>query len=112
MTYIDDGSKDGTLSEIKRMVSLHGSDKVRYISFSRNFGKESAIYAGLTNCAGDYVVLLDVDLQHPVTLIPEMLRAIEEEGKIKSFFSHSFYKVFNQVTSTHKVSGQDEQNKM
>ncbi|MCQ2520939.1 MAG: glycosyltransferase family 2 protein [Lachnospiraceae bacterium] len=120
VTYVDDGSSDKTLVEIKRMEEAYGSDKVHYISFSRNFGKESAIYAGLCNCVGDYVVLLDVDLQHPVTLIPEMLKAIEEEGydcatarrtsrkgegKIKSFFSRNFYHLFNHITGLKLMPG-------
>lgn len=120
VTYIDDGSKDTTLNEIKKIEREYGKEKVHYISFSRNFGKEAAIYAGLTNCIGDYVVLLDVDLQHPLTLIPEMVKAIEKEGydcatarrisrkgepKIRSFVSHSFYNVFNKITGLRLLPG-------
>ena len=76
--FIDDGSSDGTLEVLR---DLHKKDaRVRYVSFSRNFGKEAAIYAGLQNAAGDYVAILDADLQDPPALLPEMLQAIEEEG--------------------------------
>ena len=66
--YIDDGSKDGTVAEVKK---LHEKDeRVRLISFSRNFGKEAGIYAGLHNAKGDYLVVMDVDLQDPPALLP------------------------------------------
>lgn len=84
ITFVDDGSSDHTLDEIKRLKKEKeekGShNTIKYISFSRNFGKEAAIYAGLENSTGDYVVLMDADLQHPPSLIPEMLRAVNEEG--------------------------------
>lgn len=70
--YIDDGSQDDTL---ERIVKLAGMDDVRYISFARNFGKESAIYAGLENADGDYVALMDADFQHLPQLLVEMLHA-------------------------------------
>ena len=76
--FIDDGSSDKTLEVLR---SLHKKDaRVRYVSFSRNFGKEAAIYAGLQNATGDYVAILDADLQDPPSLLPEMLQAMEEEG--------------------------------
>ena len=76
--FIDDGSKDGTLEILRR---LHQQDpRVKYVSFSRNFGKESAIYAGLSNATGDLVAIMDADLQDPPSLLPEMYRAIREEG--------------------------------
>jgi len=75
--YIDDGSKDNTLLEIKKLKKEVG-DKVNYISFARNFGKEAGIYAGLSQSTGDLIVLMDADLQHPPTLIPEMIKGIEE----------------------------------
>ena len=80
ITYVDDGSKDHTMEEIKKVVSAADTGRVQYISLSRNFGKESAIYAGLSKCTGDYVALIDADLQHPPELLREMLVAIEEEG--------------------------------
>ncbi|MDR1706532.1 MAG: glycosyltransferase family 2 protein, partial [Prevotella sp.] len=76
--FINDGSKDDTLAEIK---DLHAKDsRVRYISFSRNFGKEAAIYAGLQHSRGEYIAIIDADLQDPPALLPEMYRLIAEEG--------------------------------
>lgn len=103
--YVDDGSKDNTLDKIKELIQEKGPDSVKYISFSRNFGKEAAIYAGLSYANADYVVLMDADLQHPPSLIPQMLSKIEEgydccgarrvsrkgEPKVRSFFSGLFY---------------------
>ena len=117
--YINDGSKDGTLAGIKELEKKHGSEKVKYISFARNFGKESAIYAGFENCSGDYVVLMDADLQHPPQLIPEMLRELEEghdccgarrisrkgEPIVRSLFSRAFYRVINRITGMNLVQG-------
>lgn len=115
---VDDGSKDQTLNEIKK---LHAENPaVHYVSFSRNFGKEAAIYAGLKVATGDYVVLMDVDLQDPPELLPKMYQLLESgeydavgcrrvdrkgEGKIKSFLSDQFYKVINKVSKTEIVSG-------
>ncbi len=76
--FVDDGSKDCTLEKIKALANEQGSEKIRYISFSRNFGKEAAIFAGLSKSRGDYVVLMDADLQHPPTLLPEMLAELEK----------------------------------
>ena len=76
--YIDDGSGDKTLERIKELKEKDA--RVRYISFSRNFGKEAAMFAGLEKSKGDYVVLMDVDLQDPPALLPEMLTAVKEEG--------------------------------
>lgn len=102
MIFIDDGSKDKTLELLKEISKT--DNKINIISFSRNFGKESGIHAGLTKSTGDIVVLLDGDLQHDPQLIPEMLKYIEEgydtvttirnrkgESKIKSLFSRMFY---------------------
>ena len=123
ITYIDDGSKDNTLYEIKKVVSASADNTrggVQYISFSRNFGKEAAIYAGLSRCSGDYVALMDADLQHPPELIKDMLYAIEVEGYdcasarrvsrrgepfIRSIFSKTFYHIMNHITSIDLVSG-------
>lgn len=74
--FIDDGSKDNTLSIMKELAE--NDERVKYISFSRNFGKESAMFAGLKNSKGDYAVVMDADLQHPPALIPDMLKIMEE----------------------------------
>lgn len=118
--FIDDGSKDKTLARIRELVDSVGSDIIRYLSFSRNFGKESAIYVGLANTVGDYVVVMDADLQHPPELLPKMLKAIEEEGFdscaaqrtnrkgepiVKSFFSKAFYHIMNRMTVIDLVPG-------
>ena len=116
--FVDDGSKDGTLSELKK---LHEQDQaVHYISFSRNFGKEAAIYAGLSAATGDYVALMDVDLQDPPDLLPKMYeilqtgeydavgcRRVDRKGerKVKSFLSNQFYKVINRVSKVEIVTG-------
>lgn len=111
--FVDDGSKDNTLSLVKKL--REDDNKVRYISFSRNFGKEAAIYAGLSNSKGDFTVLLDADLQHPPQLIHEMAEKIINEGYDsvgtirstrdgESFFrktlSSNFYKVINKLSDT------------
>ncbi len=116
--YINDGSSDNTLSNIKKISQKHSN--IKYVSFSRNFGKESAIYAGLKNAQGDYVCVMDADLQHPPSMLPEMIRTVTEEDydvaaarrvsragepKIKSFFSHMFYKFFNAISEMHLVEG-------
>lgn len=120
ITYIDDGSKDCTIDEIKKVVAIAESGRVQYISLSRNFGKESAIYAGLSKSTGDYVALLDADLQHPPELLKEMIKAIEEEGYdcasarrvsrkgepfIRSMFSKAFYHIINHITTIDLVPG-------
>lgn len=120
ITYIDDGSKDHTMDEIKKVVACGDKGRVQYISLSRNFGKEAAIYAGLSKCIGDYVALIDADLQHPPELLKEMLVAIEEEGYdcasarrvsrkgepvIRSLFSRAFYHVINHITTIDLVPG-------
>lgn len=100
---------------------MHEQDKhVHYISFSRNFGKESAIYAGLSAATGDYIVLMDVDLQDPPSLLPKMYKILQTgdydavgcrrvdrkgEGKFKSFLSNQFYKVINRISKVEIVSG-------
>lgn len=108
--FVNDGSKDKTLPILKDLASKHSN--VKYISFSRNFGKESAMYAGLNNTSGDLVVVMDADLEHPPELIPEMIKKIEEgydsaaamrssrSGKkgFKHLFSSLFYKISNSMT--------------
>lgn len=118
--YVDDGSSDNTLTEIKELADKYNSDKVSYISFARNFGKEAAIYAGLENSSGDYVALMDADLQHPPELLVEMAEALESgeydcaaarrvsrkgEPPIRSAFSREFYHAINWATGMHLVPG-------
>ena len=120
ITFVDDGSKDHTMDEIKKVVERADAGKVQYISLSRNFGKESAMYAGLSKSVGDYVAILDADLQHPPELLGDMLNAIENEGYdcasarrvsrkgepfIKSMLSRAFYHVINHVTVIDLVPG-------
>lgn len=102
--FVNDGSSDGTLEELRKYSSEN--EQIQYLSFSRNFGKESAIYAGLQHAEGDFVILMDGDLQHPPTLIPSMLKAVTEEGfeaagakRKASFFSRMFNSVNNRVSS-------------
>jgi len=116
--FVNDGSKDKTLSVIKNLAK--NDSRVKYISFSRNFGKEAAIYAGFQNCIGDYAVLMDADLQDPPHLLPEMYKAIVEEGydsvatrrvtrkgepPIRSFFARAFYKIINRISDADIVDG-------
>lgn len=116
--FIDDGSKDRTL-EVLRDLNEKDSH-VHYVSFSRNFGKEAAIYAGLENATGDYVAILDADLQDPPSLLPEMLRIVMEEDyecvgsrrvdrkgepPIRSWFARQFYKIMNKFSSADIVDG-------
>lgn len=116
--FIDDGSRDNTL-ELLRTYAKE-DQRVRYVSFSRNFGKESALYAGLENARGDYAVTMDADLQHPPTLLPEMFDALQSgefdsvatrrvnhigEPPIRSFFARLFYKIVNRISTTDIVDG-------
>ncbi len=113
IVFIDDGSSDTTLVKIKNLRQKDVS--VRYISFSRNFGKEAAIYAGLKNSYGDLIVLMDADLQHPPDLLNNMVEKIVDEGydsvgairenrkgegKVRSFLSRNFYKFINSISDT------------
>ena len=116
--FINDGSRDKTL-DILREYSEQDS-RFRYVSFSRNFGKEAAMLAGLENSRGDYVVIMDADLQHPPKLMPEMYEYVSSgeydcagtrrvsrkgEPKLLSFFARSFYKVINKISQTQIVDG-------
>lgn len=118
MLFVDDGSTDRTLSVMKDLNSL--DEKCKYLSFSRNFGKEAAIYAGLKNATGDYVAIMDVDLQDPPELLPQMYQILKEgeydnvatkrstrkgEPVIRSFLSETFYKCINKISKTEIVSG-------
>lgn len=116
--FVDDGSCDGTLGWIR---GLHQRDKrCRYLSFSRNFGKEAAIYAGLLHARGDYAAVMDADLQDPPALIPKMYRAVREEGyecaaarradrkgepRIRSFLSKKFYRCAGRLTGLEFADG-------
>lgn len=117
--FVDDGSSDATLTEFQQLQTDH-PETVHYISFSRNFGKEAALYAGLQATTGDYVVVMDVDLQDPPEYLPKMLELIASgdydcvgtrrsdrtgEAKIKSWLSDQFYKVINRISRTEIVSG-------
>ena len=116
--YVDDGSKDNTLENIKKLANENSN--VKYISFSRNFGKESALYAGLKSSKGDLVCVMDVDLQDPPSLLPEMISAIENEEfdivatrrvsragepRIRSFFARMFYRMINRLSKIDLVDG-------
>ncbi len=116
--FIDDGSKDKTLLEFHKLAEK--DSRVRYISFSRNFGKESGIYAGLENAKGDYVVVMDADLQHPPSFLPQMYEYVKDgeydcattrrvsrkgESKIRSWFAKKFYRIMNKISDTEIVDG-------
>lgn len=116
--FIDDGSKDDTLKVLKDYAAK--DERVKYISFSRNFGKEAAIYAGLENSKGDYVAIMDADLQDPPSLLPEMYetvitgefdsvgtRRVNRKGEppIRSFFARKFYAIMKKISKTDLVDG-------
>lgn len=121
--FIDDGSKDNTMGVIRKLAAE--DPRVRYVSFSRNFGKEAAMLAGLTEAKGDFAAIMDADLQDPPSLLPEMLSYIlegDETGKryecvatrrvtrkgeppIRSFFARQFYKLINHISKTEIVDG-------
>ena len=116
--FINDGSSDNTLNVIKK---LRKRDKrVKFVSFSRNFGKEAAMFAGLEFCKGDFITLMDADLQDPPKLLVEMYRLIDEDGydcvatrrvtrkgepPIRSFFARLFYKIINKISKIEMVDG-------
>ena len=116
--FVDDGSKDQTLSILKKYAE--SDNRVKYISFSRNFGKEAAIYAGFCNATGDFVAVMDADMQDPPTLLPEMYKAIKDEGydsvatrrisregepRLRSFFAKMFYRIINHISDADIVDG-------
>ncbi len=118
LLFVDDGSSDDTLQVIKKLSEQDG--RVGYISFSRNFGKEAAIYAGLQYADGDLVAVMDADLQDPPSLLPMMYQAVEEEGydsaiarrvsrqgepPVRSFFARMFYKVINRMSDVEIAEG-------
>jgi len=115
--YVDDGSRDHTVEEIKKVRAL--DSKVHMVSFSRNFGKEAAMYAGFEHAKGDYVVTMDVDLQDPPSLLPEMFSYLDQgydsvatrrvtrkgEPLIRSFFARCFYSLMKHISKTEIVDG-------
>ena len=116
--FVDDGSKDKTLEVLRELNQKDG--RVHYVSFSRNFGKEAGIFAGLENATGDYVVIMDADLQDPPAFLPQMVeildsgeyervatRRVDRKGEppIRSFFARQFYKLMNKISSADIVDG-------
>ncbi len=116
--FVDDGSKDKTLHVLRELAKEN--ENVRYVSFSRNFGKESAMFAGFKHAKGNYIVVMDVDLQDPPELLPEMYaellegeydcvatRRVSRKGEpaIRSFFARSFYRMINKMSQTKIVDG-------
>ena len=116
--YVDDGSRDNTVAEVKKLREKDG--RVHLVSFSRNFGKEAAMFAGLENAQGDYVVIMDVDLQDPPSLLPEMYGYLQEgydsvatrrvsrkgEPPVRSFFARMFYRlVMKKISRTEIMDG-------
>jgi len=116
--FVDDGSSDDTLVNIKNLSQA--DENIKFISFSRNFGKESAIYAGLELSSGDYVVLIDADLQDPPSFIPQMIdlvettdydiiatRRVSRKGEpiVRSFFARMFYRIINKISNLDLVDG-------
>jgi len=115
---VNDGSRDNTLALIKEKAA--SDSRVKYISFSRNFGKEAAVYAGLQNCIGDYAVVMDADLQHPPDMLLTMYESIANDGydcatayresregepAVRSFFARSFYKLINRIANIKMTDG-------
>ena len=118
LIFVDDGSRDKTVEAFEQLVKR--DERVHYLSFSRNFGKESAMFAGMEAATGDYVAIMDVDLQDPPALLKDMLYGIEQEGydcvasrrvtrkgepPIRSFFARMFYKLINRISKTEIVDG-------
>lgn len=118
IVFVNDGSDDATLGIMKEAAAR--DSRVKYISFSRNFGKESAVYAGLKNVTGDYIVIMDADLQDPPSLLPKMYDLIKSgeydciatrrvtrrgEAAIRSFCAKCFYKLINKISQTEIVDG-------
>ena len=116
--FVNDGSKDQTLDILREAAKQ--DKRVRYISFSRNFGKEAAMYAGFQNCTGDYAAVMDADMQDPPALLPEMYEALQGgeydsvatrradrkgEPPIRSFFARCFYKIINRISDADIVDG-------
>ena len=115
--YIDDGSVDRTVEEVRKLRDR--DERVHLVSFSRNFGKEAAMFAGMEHSRGDYVVIMDADLQDPPSLLPEMFKGIEEgydsvatrrvsrkgEPPVRSFFARMFYRLMKKISRTEIMDG-------
>ena len=116
--FVDDGSADGTLGILRGLAAAHAN--VHYIALSRNFGMEAAMLAGLEAATGDYVAVMDADMQDPPSLLPAMYRAVKDEGydcaatrrvtragepALRSFFARQFYKLINKMSKTEIVDG-------
>ncbi|MCI6068419.1 MAG: glycosyltransferase family 2 protein [Galactobacillus timonensis] len=119
LIFVNDGSRDGTLQEMLKLYEAH-RDTVRVIDFSRNFGKEAGLLAGLRASKGDLVTVMDVDLQDPPSLLPKMLETMEKNGDdivgtrrvdrkgeppVRSWFARKFYKLINRYTEVEIVDG-------
>ncbi len=120
LVLVDDGSSDGTADVIKRLASESGDFEVSWISFSRNFGKEAALYAGLQRARGDFVATMDADMQDPPSLLPEMYDMLlsddvdniatrrstrKGEPPVRSFFARLFYRIINKISNTEIMDG-------
>lgn len=118
LIFVNDGSSDGTINQLRALARQ--DVRVRYLSFSRNFGKEAAMYAGLQSATGDYVAVMDVDLQDPPELLPSMYKTLKKEAfdcvgtkrvdrngepRIRSFFAKMFYKLINRISDNYIVDG-------
>lgn len=117
LLYIDDGSEDRTVEEVRKLRDR--DERVHLVSFSRNFGKEAAMFAGMEHSRGDYVVIMDVDLQDPPSLLPQMMEGIEEgydsvatrrvsrkgEPPVRSFFARMFYRLMKKISRTEIMDG-------
>lgn len=118
LIFVDDGSRDGTLPLLR--AAAREDERVRYIAFSRNFGKEAAMYAGFQHAKGDYIVMMDADLQDPPSLLPEMFEALQSgvydsaatrwvirrgEPPIRSSFVRMFYRIINKISKADIVDG-------
>lgn len=121
IVMVNDGSSDDTLKLLKQLSAI--DEHCIYVSFSRNFGKEAAMYAGLKACHGDYAVIMDADLQHPPYLLKDMYAAISEEGydcagglrisrthdsRLRKFVSHNFYQVINSLSDVEMKEGEGD----
>lgn len=118
--FVNDGSKDKTMKKLKEIYKNRESDNVKLIGFSRNFGKEAAIYAGMQQAEGEYTTVIDADLQQRPEVVVQMVRILEEnedydcvaafqekrsEGKVLTFFKNTFYKIINTMADTEFISG-------
>lgn len=116
--FVNDGSKDGTLTILRELAAQ--DEHITYLSFSRNFGKEAAMFAGFCNASGDYVAVMDADMQDPPALLPQMLEILESgeydsvatrrenregEPPIRSFFARMFYRIINKISDADIVDG-------